>query len=180
LGNSLVTPSDTPIERGEWTTTMNTVLYLSVDGAVYETRAYTPADIDRLIHDHQLECLSSADRQFDFWFSPAAAGCQRRVNRTATELLLATTSFTPKDVPLLRGCVVIATHDHDGDLDGLSWQQLDLLSEAERSLPEREARRLRRRIDRDDRRHGLAPRTSPSAQTRNVRSNRGLRGLSHP
>ncbi|MGV0849063.1 hypothetical protein [Mycolicibacterium phlei] len=159
---------------------MNTVLYLSVDGAVYETRAYSPADIDRLIHNHQLQCLSSADRQFDFWFSPSTPGCQRRVNRTATELLLATTSFTPKDVPLLRGCVVVATHDHDGDLDGLSWQQLDLLGDAGRSLPNREARALRRRIDRDDRRNGFAPRRSPAPQPGHVRSSRGLRGLSHP
>ena len=46
----------------------------------------------------------------------------------ATELLLATTNLDAKTVPLLRGAVVIATHDSDGDLDGLSWQQLDLLA----------------------------------------------------
>lgn len=131
---------------------MNTVLYLSATGAAYETRAYTPADIDRLITDHGLQSLTSTDRQFDFWFSPSAAGCQRRVNRVATELLLATTGFTAKTVPLLRGCVVIATHDHDGDLDGLSWQQLDALSGKSRSLTKRQARQLDRRIAREDRR----------------------------
>ncbi|OFB41071.1 hypothetical protein BA059_07695 [Mycolicibacterium sp. (ex Dasyatis americana)] len=127
---------------------MNTVLYFSVHGAIYETRAYTTADIDQLVHDHGLHCLTSADRQFDFWFSPSTHSCQRHVNRQATELLLATTSFTPKSVPLLRGCVVVATHDTDGELDGLSWQQLDLLAHRGRSLTTQQKRALNRHINR--------------------------------
>jgi hypothetical protein len=55
-------------------------------------------------------------------------------------------------VPLLRGGVVVATHDSDGDLDGLSWQQLDLLIQRSRSLTERDDRVLSRRITRDARR----------------------------
>lgn len=133
---------------------MNTVLYISVQGAVYETRAYSQADIDQLVHDHHLQCLTSSDRQFDFWFSPSTHGCQRRVNQSATELLLATTSFTAKNVPMLRGCVVVATHDSDGQLDALSWQQLDLLARRNRSLTEREKRALNRRVARDHRRTG--------------------------
>ncbi|MHC9292356.1 hypothetical protein ACRCUN_07785 [Mycobacterium sp. LTG2003] len=131
---------------------MNTVLYFSANGAVYETRAYTTADIDKLVEDQGLQCLTSGDRQFDFWFSPVTNGCQHRVNRRATELLLATTTFTAKSVPLLRGCVVVATHDADGDLDGLSWQQLDLLVRESRTLTKRDARVLDRRIARDGRR----------------------------
>jgi hypothetical protein len=131
---------------------MNTVLYFSANGAVYETRAYTKADIDQLVAAQGLQCFTSADRQFDFWFSPSTHGCQRRVNRSATEILLTTTSFTAKSVPLLRGCVVVATHDADGDLDGLSWQQLDLLAQKSRSLSKRAERVLARRMDRDDRR----------------------------
>ncbi|MEW5809244.1 MAG: hypothetical protein AB1925_07310 [Actinomycetota bacterium] len=131
---------------------MNTILYFSTQGPVYETRAYTKADIDRLVHDRGLQSLSSADRQFDFWFSSTAGRCQRRVNRQATELLLATTNFTAKTVPLLRGAVVVATHDVEGDLDGLSWQQLDLLSQRIRSLSDRDERLLTRRIVRDQRR----------------------------
>ncbi|KRE27124.1 hypothetical protein ASG82_11695 [Mycobacterium sp. Soil538] len=128
---------------------MNTILYFSAQGAVYETRAYTKADVDRLIHDRGLQSLSSADRQFDFWFSSSTPGCQRRVNRRATELFLATTNFTAKTVPLLRGAVVVATHDADGDLDGLSWQQLDLLAARHRSVSARDERILTRRITRD-------------------------------
>lgn len=139
---------------------MNTVLYFSTRGPVYETRAYTKADIDRLIQDHQLHCLTSTDRQFDFWFSPSRPGCQSRVNTRATELFLATTKFTAKSVPLLPGSIVVATHDVDGDLDGLSWQQLDMLVERSRSLTDRELRILDRRIARHDRRQ---PRQTRSA-----------------
>lgn len=130
---------------------MNTVLYFTASGTVYETRAYTKADIDRLVQEQGLYCLTSEDRQFDFWFSPSAAACQRRVNRPATELLLATTRLNAKSVPLLRGAVVIATHDSDGDLDGLSWQQLDQLAARSRALSRRDDRTLERRILRDAR-----------------------------
>ncbi|MET0897300.1 MAG: hypothetical protein ABWY45_05220 [Mycobacterium sp.] len=138
---------------------MNTVLYFSANGAVYETRAYSTADIRQLVQDQGLQCLTSADRQFDFWFSPSTSRCQRRVNQSATEILLATTSFTAESVPLLRGCVVVATHDADGDLDGLSWQQLDRLALSARSLTTRDERVLSRRITRDERR----PRRTPAA-----------------
>ncbi|WP_264069012.1 hypothetical protein [Mycolicibacterium komossense] len=127
---------------------MNTVLYFSANGAVYETRAYTKVDIDQLVADQGLQCLTSPDRQFDFWFSPTTRPCQRQINRSATEILMATTSFTAKTVPLLRGGVVVATHDADGDLDGLSWQQLDLLVQKSRSLTKRDDRMLDRRIAR--------------------------------
>ena len=139
-------------ERVEWDTGMNTILYFSASGVIYETRAYSTADIDQLVHDHGLQCLTSADRQFDFWFSPSARRCQRRANQRATQMLLATTCFTAKNVPLLCGCVVVATHDSDGDLDGLSWQQLDLLARSNLSLTKRDERVLNRRIARDDRR----------------------------
>ncbi|MEV3901094.1 hypothetical protein AB0K11_02120 [Mycobacterium sp. NPDC050551] len=128
---------------------MNTILYFSTRGTVYETRAYTRADIEHLIHDQGLHSLTSADRQFDFWFSPSASRCQRRVNRSATELFLATTDFTAKTVPLLRGSVVVATHDADGDLDGLSWEQLDLLVDRNRAMSRRDERVLGRRIQRE-------------------------------
>ena len=146
---------------------MNTVLYLSAKGAVYETRAYSPADITRLIQDQGLQSLTSADRQFDFWFSPSTHGCQRRVNRNATELLLATTTLDAKSVPLLRGAVVIATHDCDGDLDGLSWQQLDLLATRSRALTKRDDRLLTRRIVRAERhlRRAGVPAATPTRAT---------------
>jgi hypothetical protein len=132
---------------------MNTVLYFSANGPVYETRAYSNADIAELVSDYGLENFTSADRQFDFWFSPSTPRCGRKVNRSATELLLATTRFTAKTVPLLRGAVVIATHDSVGDLDGLSWQQLELLIQSSCTLTLRDDKVLDRRIKRDERRH---------------------------
>jgi hypothetical protein len=148
---------------------MNTVLYFSATGAAYETRAYTKADIQQLVDDQGLQCLTSADGQFDFWFSTVNRGCQRRPNRNATEILLATGRFTAKTVPLLRGCVVVATHDSDGDLDGLSWQQLDHLAHKSRLLSPREDRVLNRRIERDARRHRreiVAPAAATSVKPR--------------
>jgi hypothetical protein len=128
---------------------MNTVLFFSATGAVYETRAYTKADVENLVHDQGLQCLTSSDGQFDFWFATTTRKCQRRANHVATELLLQTTNFTAKTVPLLRGAVVVASHDADGDLDGLSWQQLDVVSERLRSLGKRDDKVLSRRIARD-------------------------------
>jgi len=131
---------------------MHTVLYCSPNGVVYETHAYSKADIDQLVATQGLQCLTSADRQYDFWFAASTPRCQRRANTIATELLLATTNFTARTVPLLRGCVVIATHDSGGDLDGLSWQQLDVLAAKNRSVTNRQARVLGRRVARDARR----------------------------
>ncbi|HZU48962.1 MAG TPA: hypothetical protein VFA16_17175 [Mycobacterium sp.] len=131
---------------------MNTVLYFSPTGVAYETRAFSKADIADLVNDCGLESLTSTDGQFDFWFTPSTRRCQRRPTRSATELLLATTRFTAKTVPLLRGGVVVATHDSDGDLDGLSWQQLEVLVQRSRSLTRRDDRVLSRRITRDLRR----------------------------
>ena len=131
---------------------MNTVLYFSPNDVVYETRAYTNADIAELVHDYGLESLTSADRQFDFWFTPSTRRCRRKVNRSATEILLATTQFTAKTVPLLRGAVVVATHDSAGELDGLSWKQLDLLIQRSCTLTRRDDRVLGRRIGRDAKR----------------------------
>ena len=131
---------------------MNTVLYFSPNDVVYETRAYTDADIAELVDDYGLESLTSTDRQFDFWFTPSTERCRRKVNRCATEMLSATTRFTAKTVPLLRGAVVVATHDSAGELDGLSWQQLQRLVQSSLTLTRRDDRMLSRRIKRDERR----------------------------
>ena len=131
---------------------MNTILYFSPEGVVYETRAYSNADIVGLVHDYGLESLTSDDRQFDFWFTPTTRRCRRKLNRSATEMLLATTRFTAKTVPLLCGAVVVATHDSVGDLDGLSWQQLAHLSQRSNTMTRRDDRVLSRRIKREARR----------------------------
>ncbi|MGO4443470.1 hypothetical protein AB4Z42_08935 [Mycobacterium sp. 2YAF39] len=156
---------------------MNTVLYCSPSGVVYETRAYTKADIDQLVKSQGLQCLSSADRQFDFWFATSTRKCQRQANTIATELLMATTNFTARSVPLLHGCVVIATHDSDGDLDGLSWQQLDDLAAKNRAITNRQARVLGRRVAREARRKRPADR--PGAQPVHAQAHQQIRAEQH-
>ncbi|MFS0897591.1 hypothetical protein [Mycolicibacterium litorale] len=143
---------------------MNTVLYINPKGVVYETRAFSKADIAELVSDYGLESLSSGDRQFDFWFTPTTRRCQRRVNRTATGLLQSATGFTARNVPLLRGGVVVATHDADGHLDGLSWEQLDRLARMSRSLTARDHRILTRRSNRADARLRRRPATPAALQ----------------
>jgi hypothetical protein len=144
---------------------MNTVLYFSPNDVVYETRAFSKTDISGLVLDRGLESLTSADRQFDFWFSPTTHGCQRAVNRSATEIPLATTHFDAKTVPLLCGGVVVATHDSDGELDGLSWQQLDLLAKSANTVGRRDTRVLNRRLGRTGRPRRLSriPHEIPSS-----------------
>jgi hypothetical protein len=131
---------------------MSSVLYFNPDGVVYESHAHSNADIAGLVHDCGLENLTSADHQFDFWFTPSPPRCRRKVNCSATEMLLATTGFTAKTVPLLHGGVVVASHDSAGEPDGLSGQQLDLLIENSCTLTRCDDRVLGRRITRDERR----------------------------
>ncbi|WP_197374812.1 hypothetical protein [Mycolicibacterium baixiangningiae] len=154
---------------------MNTVLYVNPKGVVYETRAFSKADIADLVSDYGLKNLSSGDRQFDFWFTPTTRRCQRRVNRTATELLLAATGFTASNVPLLSGGVVVATHDSDGDLDGLSWQQLDQLAQSIRTLTKRECRVLTRRFNRADGRLRRRPATPAAVPAQPVEHRESVR-----
>jgi hypothetical protein len=145
---------------------MNTILYFSPVGVVYETRAYTNADIAELVNHCGLESLSSADREFDFWFTPSTRRCDRKVNRIATEMLLATTRFTARTVPLLHGGVVVATHDSAGELDGLSWHQLDRLVQSNRTLTRRDDLVLGRRIGRDKHRQRRNPVAADAAIAR--------------
>jgi hypothetical protein len=54
----------------------------------------------------------------DYWFTTSTRRCNRQVNCCATEMLLATTRFTAKTVPLLRAAVVFATQDFDATSTG--------------------------------------------------------------
>ncbi|GAB4664303.1 hypothetical protein [Mycobacterium avium] len=63
--------------------------------------------------------------QLDFWFSPWPGLVPRQVNKPATELLLsASSTLRPKTVPLLRGRVLVLTHDTDGELAALTDEQI--------------------------------------------------------
>lgn len=61
----------------------------------------------------------------DFWFSPRPGPVPRDVNRPATALLLSAAScFHAGSVPLLRGRVIVTTHDIDGAVAGLADEQI--------------------------------------------------------
>jgi hypothetical protein len=50
-------------------------------------RAYTAADIAALVYDFALESLTSAERQFDFWFTPSTRRCHHHVDWRQLDLL---------------------------------------------------------------------------------------------
>lgn len=60
----------------------------------------------------------------DFWFSSWPGAVPKDVNRPATELFLPAARFRPRTVPLLRGQVMLVSHDADGGLAGLSDDQV--------------------------------------------------------
>lgn len=67
---------------------------------------------------------SSGFGALDFWFSPWPRPVPRDVNRPATALLLSAGKFTARTVPLLRGRVIVTTHQTDGALAGLTDEQI--------------------------------------------------------
>ena len=78
-------------------------------------------------------------------------------NAMATELLLSTTLFTARDVPILRGNVVITGVDATGQPAALTDLQIHALASS--ALSKREQRILARRFYRDmrsQRRRALA------------------------
>src|ERR1700756_5770339 len=77
---------------------MNTVLYFSPDDVVYETRAYSNADIAELVHDCGLESLTSADQQFDFWLTPSTRRCRHQTTGAQPKC------FWPQPRPPLKQC----------------------------------------------------------------------------
>jgi hypothetical protein len=131
------------------------MLHASQNGNLYRVELEGIADIANLVHEDRLESLTSTDCTIDFWLSSSLDVSRRQVNRTATELLLATTQFTARNVPLLRGSVVLAGHDSDGTLAGLSDAQTRWLVEIEPTR--RDEWILARRFSDDERRRCQGP-----------------------
>lgn len=132
-----------------------TALYASHNQHLYTAAIRTLADIAELSRGGpHLETLSSTDNTFIFWFNTAdhhnGRTQQPRVNCRATKLLLATTRFTGRDVPLLRGDIVITGRDSHGDFADLTDSQIHQLINTETSW--RDDLLLTRRFDRDLRR----------------------------
>ena len=126
------------------------MLHASENGNLYRVELDGLADIADLVQEDRLESLTSTDCTIDFWLTPSLHLSNRQVNRTATELLLATTRFSARSVPLLRGNIVLASHESDGSLAGLTDAQIRWLVDTEPTR--RDEWTLARRFSDDERR----------------------------
>ncbi|PJE03571.1 MAG: hypothetical protein CK429_32715 [Mycobacterium sp.] len=144
------------------------VLLASHNGQLYKRRVRCVADIADLIREGDLETLTSSDGTVDFWFTPSTRSSHRGVNRKATEIYLATTGFTPHNVPLMRGIVVLAAHDVAGGLAGLTDQQIDTLAGHVERTSWWQDLVLARRYARDRRRELRTVRTARKHQHENL------------
>jgi hypothetical protein len=102
------------------------VIHLIPHGVIEVIEIRSVTDIADVVGDRYVDSLSSADGRIDFWFSSSLRQ-PRTLNRRAIELLLATANFTASTVPLLRGQVLLASHDSSGHPAGLTKDCLDRL-----------------------------------------------------
>ncbi|AGB27047.1 hypothetical protein Mycsm_06946 (plasmid) [Mycobacterium sp. JS623] len=138
-----------------------TTLHASHNGEFYRTRLHDLLDVAELIREspRRLESATTAHGSLIMWFSPRSRSL---VNKHATELLLATTTFSASQVPLLHGDIVITGRDGHGHLDSLTEEQLQHLVNYEPGIMR--ARTLSRRFARDHR-HRRAAFDAASAAT---------------
>jgi hypothetical protein len=129
---------------------MYLALHASHNGNLFKVNVLGIGDIADLIREHHLESLTSRDGGIDFWLTPSLEPYHRSVNRMATEMLLAASRFNARNVPLLRGNVVMAGHDNNGALAGLTDDQISWLVNSEPSR--RDEWVLARRFAGDERR----------------------------
>lgn len=109
------------------------VMFQSVH-ASHNQRLYFPrlgsvTDIANLVCEHRMDTITSAERQIVFWFTVHQP--MRIVNRPAVEMLIATTGFSARDVPLIRGNVVITGSSGDGGPANLNDEQVRSLANLE-------------------------------------------------
>ncbi|WAJ47954.1 hypothetical protein OK015_28805 (plasmid) [Mycobacterium sp. Aquia_216] len=105
-----------------------TYQYLHPEGLAV-VQAACEDDIAAFLSAGRVESLSTRSifGHLDFWFGSVELMSQT-VNRPATELLLAATELTARTVPLLRGRVVLTSHDVYGGLAGLTRQQMSRIA----------------------------------------------------
>lgn len=125
------------------------VLHVSHNHSSYSTRIDTIEDLATLIRDVDVEAIC-AHQRLDFWTTPSLRARISRINTPAIKMLLATSGFRPGDVPLLRGSVVVTTHDEHGQLCGLTSEQLHWLVDLPYTLPRIASARIDRRIRRTE------------------------------
>ena len=86
-------------------------IHASHNGNLYRVQLRDRDDIADLVREHRLETVGSRDNSVVFWFTPSTHCSHMQLNKQATELLLMSTAFTARQVPLLRGNIVITGND---------------------------------------------------------------------
>ncbi|OKH81385.1 hypothetical protein EB73_29180 [Mycobacterium sp. SWH-M3] len=122
--------------------------HASHTGDLYLVDIEPPHGIVELVRDTSLETCTAEDR-IVFWFTRSTNRAFMLQNAMATELLLFTTRFTARDVPILRGNIVITGRDGTGNPAPLNNHQLQRLTHS--TLSRREKRILTSRFTRDRR-----------------------------
>jgi hypothetical protein len=123
-------------------------VYASLNEELYTLNVRCLADIADRVGEPQIDALTSSDGQFDFWMTPMMRGVDQQPNRAATELLLAVSDFNAAEVPMLRGYVVVTSHDPAGELAGLTDEQISHLTAVFHRLGRRDRWVLNRRFAR--------------------------------
>jgi hypothetical protein len=143
---------------------MFNALHANHDGHLYRVYAAGRGEIADLVRQHLLESATSDDGSLAFWFTPSRHPSHTRANRIATELLLlATGGLTARQVPLLRGDIVITGNDAHGDPADLTSQQMTHLVNS--APTHRQDWTLSRRFARDERRRRRSLRMDNAART---------------
>ena len=104
-------------------------VHASHNQRLYFPRLGSITDIANLVCEHRIDTITSTDRQIVFWFTVHHP--TRIVNRPAVEMLIATTGFSARDVPLIRGNVVITGSSGDGGPANLTDDQVRSLANLE-------------------------------------------------
>lgn len=127
---------------------MNEALEINQNGSLMDVAFTSPTDIAERVRHRRIESATSSDGELIFWFAPHT---RSGINRIATAALWAHTKARARDVPLLRGNVVVTGRDGtNGDPTGLTRQQLNDIRAA--APHTREQRILDRRCGRELRR----------------------------
>ena len=122
--------------------------HASHTGQLFLVDLHPPHGITELIRDTQIETCTTQHR-LAFWFTRNSYRPLTHPNATATEILLTATRFTARNVPILRGDIVITGIDANGQPATLTHLQTHLITRS--MCTTREQHILARRFSHDTR-----------------------------
>lgn len=105
---------------------MYSALLISASGDMQELTVYSVDAVAAVVGDRWVDCLTSSDGMLDFWFG-SATSARGGPNRRATGLLVTTSGFSARTVPLLYGSVLVCSRSSEGRLLGLTGEHRERL-----------------------------------------------------